>query len=116
MTVKHLVRSLKAGIGLGIILALTACAPPANRFVGTWYAPTDKSRWVITDKEITGTGPSINGTIHAHCILRSPTEMSVMNDQGQIGVILDLSDDGKTIQATSQAPFGSGTYEMQRER
>lgn len=116
MTVKHLVRSLKAGIGLGIILALAACAPPANRFVGTWFAPTDQSHWVITDKEVTATGPSISNALHAHYILRSQDEMSIINDHGQVIEIFTLSQDGTSLQGEAQSPFGSGTYEMQREK
>jgi hypothetical protein len=49
-------------------------------------------------------------------ILRSPTELVMMNDKGQIGIMCELSQDGQTITATAQPPFGSGTYVMQRVR
>jgi hypothetical protein len=97
---------------LGFIMLLTACTQ-SNRFQGRWFAPTDGSSWVIGDRDVTFTTAD-HKTYKMRYILRSPSELDMSNEQGQIGIICDISQDGNTIQATSQAPFGTGTYVMQR--
>lgn len=116
MISQHLIRSFKAGISLGIMLVLAACAPTGNRFIGTWFAPTDQSHVSITEKDVVVSGPSVAGQLHLRYILRSPNELAVMTDKGQIGMVLDISTDGNTLQANAQAPFGIGSYVMQREK
>jgi hypothetical protein len=97
---------------LGLIMLLTACAQ-SNRFQGTWIAPTDGSRWVIGDHDVTFTTAD-HKTYKMRYLLRSQSELDMSNNQGQIGIICELSQDGNSIQATSQPPFGTGTYVMQR--
>jgi hypothetical protein len=98
----------------GLIMLLTACAQ-SNRFQGTWFSQTDGSSWVIGDRDVTLTSAD-HKTYKIHYILRSPSELDIpnWNNQNQIGIIFQLSQDGSSIQATAQAPFGTGTYVMQR--
>jgi hypothetical protein len=107
MIFKHMRRAILAGV---TSLLFCACSHPSNQFVGTWTTPSDGNRFVISDHDVTASGPSTKEAFKMRYIFHSSSEIVMLNDHDQAVLVFDISQDGKTLQVVSQQPFGSGTY------
>jgi hypothetical protein len=111
MMLKNVKRVILASI---TALLFSACSHPASPFVGTWVAPSDGSRFVISDHDVRASAPSTKEVFTMKYDFRSSSEIVVLNANKQAVLVCDISQDGKTLQMVSQAPFGYGTYTATR--
>lgn len=106
--------ALRKAAAIVILLPILASCSPQNRFIGTWYGPTDRSHFVIDASTIRATNADATQSYSAKYNLETPRKLIAVNNNGQVIMICEISDDGNSFEAEGQAPYGTGTYIMER--
>ena len=104
--------ALRSTVAL-LAVMISACAS-SNRFVGKWYGPTDKSYYVIDSSTVHASSEDGKQNVILKYVLQSPRHLVMMNGNGQAVISCELSEDGNSFQGESEAPFGTGTFIVER--